>query len=341
MDQLKGLSIFLVVMFHIHIFSFGLGNIESMNEIIVMLARVRMPLFFFLSGFVLKKAALPISEFPSYLANKFCHLMLPFFSVGLIYVYFIEKADFVQFVTSNTKLNYWYLYVLFILSIIVFFFNIISDKFCKKRIILDVLLAAGVCIMLLGIIYVIKFTIPSNEVEYLTLDITSLRLIAAHSVPLFFGLLTSKYNLRNAIFNNQRLFTIALLSFIALYCSFAIITYKENRFVMDLFGISGIIIVGYIFFSVLPKSSYIMDKLAYIGTKTLDVYVLHYFVMASISLSFLNPYLAENGFIELILLSILSIAVIATCIFVGHIIRQSRLLGFILLGAKYNPSSNK
>lgn len=336
-DQMKGITILLVVISH-------MGSSPMLAPIDGLISLFRMPLFFFLSGFVLKKVALPVSAFPSFVKKKFCRLLLPCLSMGTLFAYIVKNEDFCAFIDHRYKMGYWYLWVLFIYCIIIFFYNRLSSRFCHNKIWLDMLLAVLVSISFIGIATLIHI-VGSPAVEHFISYASCLEKASTYILPFMLGVLYGKYScLADLMFRDQRIFIMSLLIVLILgYCelfhrvsvdgSYILFAVKYIRHLI--FAIAAINCMGYIFFTALPKSGFIMDKLAYIGTKTLDIYVIHYFVRASIGLTSIRVFVEGIGsvIVELVINILLAILVIIVSIAIGHIIRKSKLLGFVLLGA--------
>ncbi len=323
------MAILLVIIGHLYdICGIGIGSVWHI------IYSFHMPLFFFLSGFVIKKSSVSIVKFPQFLRGRICRLILPLLSVGTICTYCCRNSDFLTFIGGCLKGGYWYLWVLFVFSVIVFFFNIISEKLCKRRALYDIALA-GVIVVILALISKSITMFCSEEMQQILIFDTSFSMLRANVIPFFFGVIVSKYDYVNTIFKNRILYTLALLLYLPL--SYFMIEFNmDNGLVRLVIIFSAIVLIGSLFFTASPKAKPIMDKLAYIGTKTLDIYVMHYFVLHSINLAFLREFSeTRNGFIVLVAALLLSIVIALTCIFVGYIIRKSRLLGFIFLGDKF------
>ena len=71
-----------------------------------------------------------------------------------------------------------------------------------------------------------------------------------------------------------------------------------------------------------------------VGTRTLDIYLLHYFFLPK--LAFLKPYFIHNNnpTLEFLLAAILAIVVLAISLAFSAIIRHSDFLGHFLFGVK-------
>ena len=73
----------------------------------------------------------------------------------------------------------------------------------------------------------------------------------------------------------------------------------------------------------------------YVGTRTLDIYLLHYFFLPRFLLAYAPQLQAyDNKFLEFIVAFLISLMVIVACLLVSYIIRMNSLLGHFLFGAK-------
>ena len=160
------------------------------------------------------------------------------------------------------------------------------------------------------------------------------------------GIIASKY--RNIFFlaqRNQYISAIAIVSFTLLtYYNFTIVDYDSyaiekffTRISPVILGLLGIFIV-FNFFRTYQENFTRERKLGrilqFIGKRTLDIYLLHYFLIPTI------PYFGDfiqdnpNFVIEATVLSLLSILVVAFCLVLSSIIRTSSFLGYYLFGVK-------
>ena len=84
-----------------------------------------------------------------------------------------------------------------------------------------------------------------------------------------------------------------------------------------------------------PLTSH-LSPLKYIGTRTLDIYLLHYFLLPRFLLAYapqLSAY--DNKLLEFIIALSIALVVVAVCLLVSYLIRLSPLLGHYLFGVKY------
>lgn len=108
-DQLKGFAMILVVAGHVMEFCLYNKEYSFLHDIIY---SFHMPLFAFLSGLVFttlfdyKQVAIKI-------AKQSCRLLVPFFSMGIVYICTIRSGE--SFLFQPFKQGLWYLLFLSIL----------------------------------------------------------------------------------------------------------------------------------------------------------------------------------------------------------------------------------
>ena len=84
-----------------------------------------------------------------------------------------------------------------------------------------------------------------------------------------------------------------------------------------------------------------LSPLNYIGTRTLDIYLLHYFFLPRFLLAYapqLSAY--DNRLLEFIIAFAIALVVVAICLLASYIIRLNPFLGNILFGVKRNNTTS-
>ena len=77
--------------------------------------------------------------------------------------------------------------------------------------------------------------------------------------------------------------------------------------------------------------------LKFVGTRTLDIYLLHYFFLPRFLQSYADQLQAyDNKLIEFLVAMSLALVVVTICLLVSNIIRLSPFFGHYLFGEKYN-----
>ena len=84
------------------------------------------------------------------------------------------------------------------------------------------------------------------------------------------------------------------------------------------------------------KERWLGYSLQYVGTRTLDIYLLHYFLLPRFLMKHgesLQVY--DSKWLEFLVAMSLSLAIVAGCLIVSYVIRLSPFLGHYLFGVKY------
>ena len=87
------------------------------------------------------------------------------------------------------------------------------------------------------------------------------------------------------------------------------------------------------------KKLHIEKPLQYVGTRTLDIYLLHYFFLPRFLMSYADQLRAfDSRFIEFLFIMAVSLVVLLLCLLASYIIRLNPFLGHYLFGAKYKKT---
>lgn len=343
-DALRGLTMILVVFSHVEMTSFGFETPTFINSLFM---SFRMPLFFWVSGFIAYRANIEWNWSTWWIMSKKKILiqLIPTFTFGLIYAYAYFNSDLITFITHNGKLGYWFTIALLEIFLIVYTTNVLlynnNPKVHRKRMLVALIILSGV----LFIAKIALKIIPSlNELaNILTLH---------HSFNYFqyfaFGYICSMYK---EVFNKileSKIFSTAIIIL------FATLFYVKRSHISPLVGGMSIwamieialeMFTGYfgllVVFNTVKtyQSSFTADKrtgriLQFIGRRTLDIYLLHYFLLPH--LPQVGEFLlkGENATLELITGVLLSIVVLTLCLAISGVLRTSPLLAKWLFGVK-------
>ena len=82
---------------------------------------------------------------------------------------------------------------------------------------------------------------------------------------------------------------------------------------------------------------HLSKPLQYVGTRTLDIYLLHYFFLPRFLLSYADQLQAFNSsVVELVVILCISLLVLGVTLLASYIIRLSPFLGHYLFGVDYH-----
>lgn len=331
-DALKGFLILSVVMCHVAGFCIGIQDEHS--SFLPILFEFRNPPFFFISGYFAYKidAVWNGSYCYNIIKKKFVSIAWPtiLFLAVLLYVHPSYKGH--TFLHGNLK-DLWFHW--FTLSLFVFFvfYSIIELllRSLKKNYNSIILLFCGTFFYLIFSVQSIYGKLP------LTDNIKQLLGMDYWGFFFFFilGVLARKHYDRFIILISNNLF-IAICIF--LFFIFNIFSQPLQNDYFNLFRIityiTGIILV-FTFFKTYPPKGITNRIMTFVGKRTLDIYLIHYF--------FLPLALYENTsvfrdtpmpIIEFAATFSISIAVIAMSLLVSFIIRLSPISAYVILGSK-------
>ena len=121
-DALRGLTMILVVFSHVEMTTFGFSTPTSINSVFM---SFRMPLFFWVSGFIAYKSSTQWNwqTWWQMSKKKILIQLIPTFVFGLIYAYTYYGSDTQGFISHNGKLGYWFTIALLEIFLIVYTVN--------------------------------------------------------------------------------------------------------------------------------------------------------------------------------------------------------------------------
>lgn len=326
LDAMRGLAMLLVVTGHVFYFSFK----DTENIIFQILNfEIQLPLFFMVSGFLIK---VPICDYWTFFKRKAFLLCVPATLFLTIYVW-LYNYDYISSWVDNNKMGYWFTFSL--LEFIVLYTVL---KLCSRKMRLNInadnIFVLSITILILFFIALIKYMNIDSSI------ITLFGLTQFRYFPYFIlgSILKEQNILKDKLFSIQTL-GILLLTICFL---FHLILYKYNisNFQYELCliptTILGLLVLLWGFEKYTTWStSWTGKKLQIIGRYTLDIYFIHYFFLPR-NLSIIGDWFKQysNPIIEYVLALIIAAMLIVVSMFIGRIIRLSSLLAHWLLGEK-------
>ncbi len=344
-DALRGLTMILVVFSHVEMTSFGLEAPTFINSLFM---SFRMPLFFWVSGYIAYKASIQWdwSTWWQMSRKKAVIQLVPTFIFGLVYAYAYMNTDFNSFISHNGKLGYWFTIALLEIFLIVYATNTclynIDPKVHRRRMSIALVLLSG---GLFATKLVLKMQPTLNGLgNVLTLH---------HTFNYFqyfaFGYICSMYK---ETFNKaleSKYLSAAIITLFAAFFYFKrchIATHVGNS--MDIWRILDILlelVTGYLGLLVVYntlktyQSSFTNDKkkgraLQFSGKRTLDIYLLHYLLLPQLPQLGIIFTDGNNITLELLLGLTISVIVICLCLVISGVLRTSPVLAKLLFGVK-------
>ena len=312
-DAMRGFTMILVVLQHVASFCWHVyGNAPSVHEYLV---QFRMPMFFFISGFVLFKAGVTwdLPQVVRFFKKKIPVQLLSPFVFFALYLY-LTRQTLSEGISDPAKSGYWFTFVLleyyifyvtvrfFIRSL--FFYLPLQNFLPLSRFTLGVL-------SVMEWKYFIFFVLGTIVKEYFsqTEKLLDSKWLLATCV-LFYFLVNF---LRDLICVHDIIVNL-LLSLTGLILVFSFFRKKQDIFTQD---------------KVLGKS------LQYIGRRTLDIYLIHYFLIPK-NLDIVTVFVDHPmPIIEATASLLVTLLIIGGSLLISNIIRLSPFLAHWMFGAKY------
>lgn len=341
-DALRGFAILLVIFCHIEIHSFQ--NQAFLYTHIYKL--IHMPLFFFISGYIAlqNNKVWDTHTFLQESMKKTRILIVPAFLFGLIYTYFFANGNLAIFISDISKQGYWFTIALFEMFLVYYTANYILYR-CKQKVSNHTFIAA-MFMTILGV-YLLKISSlyykPINDF----MNITSFYYLPFYYPHFIFGVIAAKYKTYFEKFIDNSYVMAGILIVFSTILGFRPYLIEHllggKEISACIISFTGIIVV-YNFFrkyqTNLSSSTKLGASLQYIGKKTLDIYLLHYFFLPYIPKIHQLWGTSPNLIMELIGF-LLVFLVIGCCLITSNIIRLSDFLGYWLFGTKYSKVKNK
>ncbi len=342
-DAIRGFTMILVVAVHVYSLCFMQGNATeydlSYNNFFGLF---RMPLFYFISGFVFYKLNRhwDYATLKKFISNK---IRVQLFSTLIFFLLFcfLYQKEIINSLFDTQKAGYWFTFILFIYFIL---YIGIDKTICwinHKNAFNNISIITSFIVGLL-----LYFFINNGLLlNILAPQTTTLLSFTKWQYFIFFsfGCYIHKYydsflKIQNIKFVKGGILLLFVCCTISIFYQNQAIIVIPN-YILKLFsGLSGIMLVMFIFKKdehYISKSTKLGTCLQYIGKRTLDIYFLHYFFLPY-NLSFIGKWLDEspNFLLEFCLSIALALIVIACCLLVSKIIRLSPTLAYYLFGQK-------
>lgn len=333
-DAMRGFTMVLVVLTHVSSFGLGMYGSDTFSYSKIF-AEFRMPLFFFVSGFVLYKSNFiwNIKNTIAFIRKKIpVQILSPL--LFLLISTLTRNVPFVDALFDSSKDGYWFTFTLFdyyIMYIIAQWFVRIMKvpSFWE-----DIILASVGLFIFCASAYSIY--------DHLNIDKQVIGLFGLPTMQYFiffvFGNRVRKhYDLFEKILDGKFFLFICINIFVwfNIFDTMSLLSSALNKLLLS---VSGICVVFAFFRSNEPlflKTTLLGRVMQYVGTHTLDIYLLHYFFVYSNMQNVLPNYGALNSpFLEFMTSFALSTLVIMSCLAFSRILRSSRILAHYLFGSK-------
>lgn len=264
-DTIRGVLILLVVYGHVSGFIF-----EGTSKFDQILSTTAMPLFFFISGFFIYSIDYNGELLWRRFKNRISKHLYPTVVFFALFVVIFKGGDFLHTIYDQSKAGYWFTYVSVLYFITLAPILWIFSRFKIKNF-SRILILLALVLLAYGLHFLASY-FNFNGTSFGTL-FSSARYLGYLPFLMFgsiFRILWEKYS--DKLINHIG-FVISLLGFVVCY-----VYGKPLSYLCAYFGI-------YIFLYVFQKlckfwsNSRILNFFSFIGTLTLEIYLLHYFVI--------------------------------------------------------------
>ena len=329
-DALRGFTMFLVVFGHVLSKSFCIEPYSTFVS--SFLLTFRMPMFFFISGYIAYKS-IEHWSFGFYRSRMLTKARVQIIPATIFF--FLSCYCFGGFINPFTQGwgGYWFTFVLFEMFVCYFSLSLIG------RYTFDKIVDIGMIILsIAGIVWLAKAN------RYMDIyNFTCFENLAKYIQFFTLGLLCRKYNNNFIkILSSYKYVTVFVVIFIVCLILFFNERFKESSFILYSFvhdilvRYSGLMVVFIFFFS---KRSFFDEKnkitsvFLYVGRRTLDIYLLHFFFLPH--MDYLKDWMLPNEIlVQVTLTTIISVIIICLCLLVSEMLRTSNILSYYLFGVK-------
>lgn len=346
-DAMRGFTMILVVFSHVETWGMNIElGYDGVNDLF---RQFRMPLFFFVSGFI---AFRPNEDwnwqyYQKNLLKKMRVQMIPMLAFGLFFTYFaftrktgnILEQPLISFINSPLKMGYWFTEAL--LGMFCIYYTV-SFLFRKVKLPVRQVILSAIALVL----YAFTYNSYTHFENHKIANWFCLYYIFLYFQFFVFGNIVSNY--REKILKwlgNSYVSSAILLLFIGtytFYCSrhdvqTVYVKTDISKLTAEFFKYIGILTMVMIFKNcdnLFSLSTRIGRSLQYIGRRTLDVYLLHYFFIPILPAMGTFFATTNNTLLELVVVLSISLAVIGISLLISNILRISPILAHYLFGAK-------
>ena len=342
-DALRGLAIIIVVFGHVETYAFF--NFEGNTILGNLFKSIQMPLFFFISGFVTYKANFQCKDINSFfilIYKKVLHLILPALTLGLIYTYLKSDSTFIDFISDAAKKGYWFTFALFEMFLVYYFIVYIMGKFKKDGL--------WVLFFISVLAFILKLPFKVSPTLDLIGNYTSLHFTLSHFQFFAVGLLVRKnLDFFEKLLDSKSISFIVMIIFSVCYYVLLQVYYSKGRVdilwkVIETLSETVIsypaLYILYNIFRRLSQTTNIFRLVEFIGKRTLDIYLLHYFFLPKLPMigDFFRTIEPSTIVLECIITIPIALVIIGISLVVSEIIKVSPVLSRFILGSKISST---
>lgn len=343
LDALRGFTMLMVVAYHVAQVSFGLNLKTSASMPFVVL--FRMPLFFFVSGFLAWKPDVlwtPV-KLGVMVWKKIKVQMIP--TIVFLCVFIVVRRPhfweaFVNIMQRPTKSGYWFTWALLVMFIVYYLYSFLESKFKWGKWSIWILWA--VCIIFYETAYLPHvFTYPKSDF----MQWSSLIQVVYFMHFFVFGNIVARYwpQAERLLDTRGPFIVLVIVAFFSTSDALKWHMLKGEWLNLSrtvaMYSLMLIIVMTFRHYkNAFSNQTRGGRLLQYIGTRTLDIYLLHYIFLPKLPQvgKWLNAN-QPNFLLEQVATLAVALLVVVLCCLVSHVLRVSPLLQKYLFG-KSGPS---
>ena len=329
-DALRGFTMILVVLFHVAHFCLHVDEVPSVHHYLL---QVRMPMFFFISGFVLYKNGVIWNgaQLISFFRKKIPVQLISPFLFFAIYLY-SHNSPIISGSLNPTKMGYWFTFALFEYYV---FYAVIMSIVRNKY--------ASIIMLVLGIfLYGINYHVLYDAIP-LTDEVKGFLSMTQWCYFIFFvlGTIAKRYFQQfQVLLDNKWVLPFCILFYVLTNVFSDVIPVKDVIVSLPR-TIAGLVVL-FSFFRInqrlFSKEHALGRAFQYIGRRTLDIYLIHYFLLP-VNLGFITVFIEHPmPVLEATFSLIVALIIIGACLLISNILRLSPFLAHWLFGARYQTN---
>lgn len=303
-DIAKCVAIVSVVIGHVLAYDlYGFDTVWKKSLLMSFICSYHMPLFMFLSGLV-SITAIQKNAVLNDVIKRIRTLFIPFIVIGSLYS--LWRYGNLDFVLSDMKFGYWYLWVLFIFYLITYPICIGGGKLWKYLIAIIIWFVANHYVSM----------VPVG-----TRDALSLQLMTSYFPYYLLGNVVKHYKLHDLAFSNSGVFFLAAL----IWACASFLSFRYGNYVVTT---SIILVIMNICKKVNDAGFKAKRFFVYIGQNTLYIYVFHYFALQIMKTTFFVVFLCQysNITIDLLIAMVPTVLAVAFSLGVKFVLLQEPMV---------------
>jgi len=329
-DAMRGFTMILVIYSHVCVFCFKEYFI-AFNDVLFLL---RLPCFFMISGWLFYKATRiwDKATIQQVIHNKFMVQIIPTF----IFLALHERTNFFHQLGAF-KGGYWFTFGLFVFFCLYILSSLLFRR-CRYK---DWwMFLTALVISMAASWYDMHYRAVSPHIGWGRELLGFIGFVTwRYYIFFFLGTLVKKHFEKFIEWTNRRKVFFTAIVLFALTASLPRTDYwlwVYTRFALS--GICGMVMVftSFRYFaSWFTKERVLGRNLQYVGTRTLDIYLLHFFFLPESWLSYNRQLLTYNSkWVEIAVVMGEALVVLACCLIVSYILRLSPFLAKYLFGVR-------